>query len=243
MNDRITSLFLIFLSTLFISCESPVDSTEINQESIYSKLQLSYSAGSNTTEVRARFSLESDTGTGIILTNPSHILFNDNLLPQTSGTTSSSISSTTSLVYYSLVFDSLIESGTYQFTDLENNLYINNISLVDTLSFVIPNNTLNKDSNNTITWNGPSLQPNEVISLIIMGIDSTSNYFMHKHFVNDTVGSNSIYLPSDELQALENFEHFIWITRTKIEPIIESTSAGGELISSFKSKTLPISVQ
>jgi hypothetical protein len=114
-------LFLLLAILLISGCETRETGNikDVTQSEIYQ--DLSFTSNGSTTIVKATLSFAGVRGTTLKLTNPSKILFNGQPLDEKTGQSTGT--------YYEKSFDTVLNGGTFTFTDTKGKTYTNKVEL------------------------------------------------------------------------------------------------------------------
>lgn len=112
---------LAILTFVFSACETRETGNikDVTQSEIYQ--DLSFTSNGSSTTVRATLSFAGVRGTTLKLTNPSKILFEGQPLEEKNGQYSGT--------YYEKTFDTILNNGTFVFTDTKGKTYTNKVEL------------------------------------------------------------------------------------------------------------------
>lgn len=220
MKYRTLNSFLIGLSFLFLfsSCEKE-NSSDVNQDRIYTAYELFYNANEDKTYARASFHFGSMTGTLLELTDSSEVRFNNDVL-----------NFKPALAYYEKEYAGFINSGSFTWKNTEGNVYTNSIS-VHSVNCPLNIDTINRNAAFEMFWLGDSLSINESVTLTIESVLAGDAQMFNQSNVN----SKSIILSMNKLQLLGQGNTHLWFDRIYSPTIQEKTSAGGAIICKYRS--------
>ncbi|MBI1267101.1 MAG: hypothetical protein GC193_06675 [Cryomorphaceae bacterium] len=214
------SAFLITAITLLISLTGCLreDSENVNQDRIHTSYELFYNGEEDVTYARATFRFGLITGTKLQLTEPSEVRFNGTPLTFKSGQ-----------ALYEEDYAGLVNSGTFEFEDLNGNVYVNDVSLTS-VSFPDTWGPLSHSSPYELFWNGPALTSNETMGVTINNAaGGTSNAFLE-----DANSAISIGLSTEQISGLGLGTTSAFLERTKNPSLQEATNAGGDITARYR---------
>ena len=219
------SLFVLIGTFLFSACQKE-DSSDVNQDTIYTVYELFYNTNSDKTVAITRLRFGSPTGTLLELTGTAGVTFNGDILPY-------------SVAYsgHAKEYAGRITTGTFQYTNTENQIYTNTVPFMDTISYPIGFDTIVKSQANTLTWIGNSLATNERVNLFIgswtWGQDAL-------FFVGP--GSTDIVMGVNQLANLALGSSTCYIDRVNEVAVAQGTSEGGVIRTKFRPNNVQVQV-
>ena len=212
-------LFLLSVFTLpvlvFYSCESdPI--TSVNQDNIYQIYDARYNADSNWTYARATFRLNNANGSYITLTGAtSGVTFNGNSMTEIS---------IFGVVYYQYGVGGFQNPYQYVYTDANSNTFSNSTSLSSmAISFQSPPTVVMQSSGTTFNFTS-SVNSGERVTL---NIYNASNDSLVLPRVNQTNGSNSFSITSNDLSPLTTGNYYAQLLRQDQIGLSQQNSVGG----------------
>lgn len=220
MKTKTLSLTLLVLSVLllFASCAKE-ESSDVNQNKIYSEYELFYDKANDKTYASAIFKFSNSAGTQLKLTKPSEIRFNGDTIPYDP-----------LFSYYRKEYAGKIDAGTFMFKDSDGKTYSNPANLAKVITNPVID-TLRRTGAYTYTWIGDALANNELIGLTI---GNNANAFNFQVFLQNAVGSSNIVLPLTQLNQLPIGLSYCQLDR-QIEVVTGSfTSAGGKVRGKYR---------
>lgn len=211
---------------LLVSCAKE-ESENVKQDSIYAIYELFYNLDTDKTTAQATFRFGGATGTLLDLNAPAISTFNgDELLYNAvSGV-------------HKKEYAGLTKSGTFIYTDLDNNTFTNPTPTMDTISFPSVD-TISSGGAFTFQWIGNPIAANETITLTIDGTQQ-SNFEVFSNFI---VGVTELILPANKLQNLGIGNATCTLSRAYNKySVDQGTSTGGRMAVRYTcSKTIYIS--
>jgi hypothetical protein len=209
------SQILLFASALLIfsSCAKD-ESKNVNQDTIFAIYELNYSALEDITKARATFRFGGAGGTLLELSDPAKVTFNGEELLYNSVTG-----------IHKKDFAGFISSGTYIYTDLDDNTYTNSTPEINTIDF--PDiTTISSAEAYTFEWIGDPVQEGETVTLTINGTQQENL----EVFTTSTVGATQLILSFHKLLDLGLGEATATLQRAyNVWSVDEGTSEGGRM--------------
>jgi len=175
-------LLLIIVAFLIFSTACYVESENIKQDKIYLIYTVEY--GNNQTYITAKFKKKKEDGRTILLSDGASIKFNDeNLRYRLIGT------------FYDTYISGFPTNGEFVYTDLDGNIYTNNIGEIpDSINFDESENyIIDKNEDKIFVWKGNPIAENECISSSIT-----------KDVKNCAVNTTELVIPQSYLQELKD---------------------------------------
>ncbi len=209
-KDLILTLFVMLL---FWACAKE-ESQNVNQDSIFTIYELFYNKEKDITTARTVFRFGGAGGTLLDLNEPAISTFNgDELLYNpVSG-------------FHLKEYPGLTTSGTFVYTDLDNNTFTNQTATIDPINFKMID-TISAGSAYVFEWNGNPLGEDETVTLTING----SQQGNVEIFTTTNLGTTEIVLESNRLQNLGLGNAECELTRIETQNSVdEGTSKGGRM--------------
>lgn len=219
MKNRTLTTFFIGLGLLLLNSRcAKENSSDVNQDRIYTAYELYYNANEDKTYARASFRFGNPTGTLLELTDSSEIRFNNDVL-----------SFKPALVYYEKEYAGFVNSGSFSWKNTEGHVFTNSIE-IHSINYPLILDTINRNASYEMFWLGDSLLANESVTLTINGILEGDAQIFNQLNVN----SKSIILAMNRLQLLGQGNGQLWLDRTYSPNLQQKTSAGGAIISKYR---------
>ena len=218
MKKSIYLSLIVLIGTLIFSACQKEDSSDVNQDKIYTVYELFYNANSDKTVAVSRLRFGSPTGTLLELSGSSGVTFNGDVLPY-------------SVIYsgHAKEYAGKISTGTFIYTDTENQTYTNSTPSMDTLSFPVDFDTIVKTQANTMTWIGSPLGANERASFFVgswtWGQDAL---FLALN------GSTNIVMGVNQMTNLALGTSTCYIDRVNEISVTQGTSEGGVIRTRYR---------
>lgn len=224
---RKTFLFL-FIITSFISCKKEV-SKNIDQSKIWTYYLLYYDQNADVTYANATFRFSSQTGTKLLLSEPSSITV-DGI----------EMSFNEELGLYEFEFIGRKDSAEFVWTDLDG-LVFKNKAFLREVAFpnMMADTLFQADSVSYFIWEGAALDSFESIQLTIDGSSSTDA----RIFKADTFGASIVTIDSLTLRQITVGTADLILEKYYSPPLTEQTDRGGLLIGKFRATDRVIQVK
>lgn len=210
----------------FASCIRE-ESSAVSQDRIFTEYELFYNANEDKTYARASFKFSNALGTKLDLTDPSKVLFNDQEL------TFNPV-----LAYYEKEFAGLVPSGTFKWTDLDGNVFVNAIE-IHQIAYAPGIDTIARDAAFELGWTGSGLAQNELVTVTVNGENEADAQI----FSTNNVGAQSIILAKDKLAKLGAGPGTVYLDRSYLPTLTEKTGAGGILLGRYRPANLQVVIK
>ena len=211
MKKNITLIAVAGLILLFGSCAKE-DSSNVNQDSIYSIYELFYNKKTDKTTAQATYRFGGPTGTLLQLNSPAGVTFNGDKL---------SYNSITGV--HKKEYAGSTNSGKFSYTDLDANTFANTIGTIDPFDFPTVD-TIKNTGAYTFKWTGNPVGENETISLTINGTQQANIEIV----ASSSKGSTELIIPMNKLQNVGLGNAVCVLQRTFAKSNIDqATSKGG----------------
>lgn len=210
----------------FTSCQRE-ESINIDQSRIYTEYEYTYDAEQSQSIMNASFRLDNNGGKRIELSFPARVAFDGESMSYRSAFGDYQLKRTGSLI-----------NGTFVYTDLNDNVYENNISAIKAIELPFGLNTISRNGNFFLPWDGDDLQPGETITVTIdpQGEGST------KSFTTSSAGASHIILDEYRLKQIEPGMAKIRIMRERTSSLTSAPLSGGRLVLKYKSREVNIEI-
>ncbi|RMG73534.1 MAG: hypothetical protein D6722_03600, partial [Bacteroidetes bacterium] len=154
------SLFTLASAALLLTACLREESVNVNQDSIFTEYRLVYEAAKDKTYARATFRFGGATGTLLQLSDPAEVLIDQEPLTWKPA-----------LAYYERESAGPQATGTFTYTDLDNNTFTNTVTLAAPIAFPADLDTIPQGAAFTLTWEGDPIQLGEWVTVTINGIN------------------------------------------------------------------------
>ncbi len=207
-------------------------SDELNQERIFCVYTLEYNAGEQRTYALAEFRVRNARGALLELATPSTAQFGgapmlwDNELRR-----------------YQRIQTSRVDTGTFVWQDIDNEIYRNSASIADLQAEMPANFTqLSQSASHTFLWEGEALQAGELIALTIQPLDnSSSSSKIYKEISSE--GATSIEISASEIAQLSPEAYRAQLTRTRQRSAEEASEVGGSVQARYRTSWRNIEIR
>lgn len=219
-----------FVLALLTSCESE-DSADVNQDRIYTVYELFYDSDDDVTTVLARFRFGSALGTTLELNEPASVFFNEEQLAYNS-----------ILLGHSTEIAGRVTTGTFTYTNVDGETFINDVPTYETIQF--PNNltTLSKSQAFSLEWEGTALGANETVGLYISSTGETPSFLDDALFVQSSDGATNLVLGVNQLSNLSTGGSVFVMDRSTEVNVTEGTEAGGRIRGKFRANNIQVTI-
>lgn len=226
---KVTALLsALMLMFAFTSCNKE-DSDSVNQDKIYTVYEFDYDKNTNITYARAWFRFGNILGTPLELKDPgASITFNGDTMPFKS-----------SLSYYELQFPGILATGTFVYTDLNNDTYTNTVTMAKAIDLPNTISTIQRSANNQITCVGDSLGASEKFVTRVANSGNTNA----QYFTTTGVGAQTVTLLSSQLSLMAQGTGTIRLERTFEPALQQKTLAGGSISTTYKALERTANIQ
>lgn len=219
-------LALIALPFLLFSCEKE-NSEDVNQDKIYADYELFYNKNDDKTIVIARFKFGGPTGTNLELTSGAAVTFNGDPLTYNAF-----------YVGHYKEYAGKISSGTFVYTDVDNNQYTNATPAMDTIAFQPGFDTIVKSQANTLTWIGSPLSANQSVGVFI----GSWTWGQDALYYQNQSGATNIIMGVNSLSALALGSSTVYMDRSNETNVAQGTSEGGKIRSKYRASNKVVQV-
>lgn len=228
MKKSISALLLgIFtLPILLLSCQKE-DSSDVNQEKVYTEYELFYNQNTDKTVAIIRLRFGSPTGTLLEATSPAECTFNGDVLPYNA-------------LYsgHAKEYAGQITTGTFVYTNTEGISYTNTPPTMTTLSQPTTFDTIVKSQANTYTWVGSSLTSSERVNLFV----GTWTWGQDALFFAFGNGANNIVMGTNQLAGLAEGSSTVYVDRINEVALSQATPEGGVIRTRYRPTNIQVQV-
>lgn len=227
MNKLIfAALAVLSIPVLLTSCEKE-DSSDVNQDKIYTVYELFYNQNSDKTVAIARLRFGTPTGTLLEATNPAGVTFNGDNLPY-------------NVAYsgHAKEYAGQITSGDFAYTNTEGIVYTNSVPSMDIIGYEAGFDTITKSQANTFTWTGNALDVNERTNLFV----GSWTWGQDAAFFAYTQGATNIIMGTNQLNNLAEGTSTCYLDRVNEIAITEGTSEGGVIRTRYRPTNVQVQV-
>lgn len=226
MKRTITLVAAMSGVLFFTSCKRE-ESSNIDQNRIYSNYEFVYDAGTNVSSVTATFRLDNSGGQKLELSYPSRVDFNGERL-----------SWRQAMGNYKLTRSGFVSNGKFNFFDVADKHYSNDIAALSSIDIPFGMNSISKSGNFFLPWTGGPLMSGESVIVRISGAESGGT----KVFMITQPGATHIVLEQYKLNALGVGTANIQIERRTSGFLTSSNLSGGRIESVYKGRKISINI-
>lgn len=223
---KLSFYLIVSLVAIFTTGCLREDSENVNQDKIWAAYELFYDGSSDITHARVTFRFGHLAGTKLQLTEPSEVRFNGDPLDFKSG-----------LAYYEQDYAGFVNEGSFEFTDLNGNVYINDIT-IHTVDFPSTWGSLQHGSSFELIWEGSELSPNESMSLTINGATGGSDQI----FIENDNFATSMILSASQISDLGVGASIAYLDRIYTPGIQDATNAGGMITGKYRTTNSGVNI-
>lgn len=226
---KLLGLFAGITLLLLASCAKE-DSSDVNQDKIWTEYELYYNQNDDKTHAVARFRFGGATGTLLELTDSTgaSVTFNGTTMPY-------------SALWggHHLEFSGNITSGTFGYTNTEGNMFTNSVpGGVHTIAYPAGFDTIVKSVSETFTWVGDPLDANEAVAIFVgswtWGDDAL--------FYTEDDGAGSLVMGVLAKSNLALGTSTVYMDRKKETTSINGTSEGGVIRYKYRPTNVTVQV-
>lgn len=221
-------LSVILGSILLLTSCNKEDSDTVDQDKIYASYVLEYNSNQDVTYARTHFHFSNALGTKLELVSPAEVTVNGDVLPFKQA-----------LAYYEKEFNGTQLTANFEYSDVDQNVFNNSITLAPSIDFDGTLDTISRSSNYMLSWVGDPVQTGEVVTVTINGSGEGDAQI----FTQTGVGATDINLTQDKLGNLGLEDATFHIRRSTNEDAQEVTSAGGKVISRYDGQPITVYVE
>jgi len=225
MKKLLVIFILVSVSILFFSDCNRETSDNVNQDKIWMECTLHYDANQDITYARAVFRFSNATGTLLELKEPAEVRFDGELL-----------SFKPALAYYEKQLTGYVDSGLFQYVDLDNDTFINTVNIISSIAFPADLDTLPVTAAYEMFWIGEPLSANEAVTVFIKGTKQNDL----QTIITNAQYAESIIFPLNKLEKLGTGAGSMTMHREYRLELVEKTSAGGQAVGHYKAKDFSV---
>lgn len=206
------SLLVTFTAVLALSSCEFEDSSDVNQDKIYTDYELFYNSNTDKTIAIARFKFGSATGTPLELNDPAYVLFNGDTLDYN--------------FFYSghiKEYAGLVDTGSFIYSNVDGQMFSNTVPQFDTIAFPASFDTIVKSQSLDFAWEGTPLAANQHVGIFI----GTWSWGEDALYEQDDMGATNVVMGTGQLSNLTTGNATVYMDRSTEVPVSEGTSEGG----------------
>ncbi len=231
-NTLFSGRLLVFLTlpalmlALLTSCEKE-SASDVNQDKIYADYELFYNANTDKTTAIARFRFGGPTGTLLELDSADYVTFNGDDLPFNA-----------LIGAHAKEYAGLLNAGTFSYTNLNNQTFINQVPAFDTIAFPASFDTLYKSQAYTLTWEGTPLAADQNVGLFI----GSWTWGQDALYFQDGDGATNLVLGTAQLSGLPVGPSVCYLDRSTDVAVSEGTGEGGRIRGKYRALNRTVQV-
>lgn len=220
------ALAALSIPVLITSCQKE-DSSDVNQDKIYTVYELFYNQNSDKTVAIARLRFGTPTGTLLEATDPAGVTFNGDVLPY-------------EVAYsgHAKEYAGQITSGDFAYTNTEGTVFTNSVPSMGIIGYEAGFDTIVKSQANTFTWTGNALAANERANLFV----GSWTWGQDAAFFSYTQGSTNIIMGVNQLASLAEGTSTCYLDRVNEVAVTEGTSEGGVIRTRYRPTNVQVQV-
>ncbi|HPD65142.1 MAG TPA: hypothetical protein P5050_05695 [Bacteroidia bacterium] len=219
MKNLFILICLITGTILFLANCQRETSDNVNQDKIWTEYTLYYDANQDITYARAVFKFSNAAGTLLELKSPAEVRFEGEIMTYKPA-----------LSYYEKQMTGFVDTGTFQYVDLDHDTFVNMVNIISAISFPWELDTLPVTAAYEMFWIGDTLRKNESVTVFIKGTKQNDL----QTFVTNAVNAVSIIFPLNQLQKLGTGNGNMTMHREYKVAVQQGTSAGGNRVGHYK---------
>ncbi len=227
MKKLIYTILTLLSITLSISSCQKEDSSDVNQQKVYTVYELFYNQNSDKTIAIARLRFGGPTGTLLEATDPASVTYNGDPMPY-------------SVLYsgHAKEYAGKLSGGTFAYTNTENVTYTNTVPSMDTIAYPSTFTEIVKSQANTLTWEGYPLAANERVDLFI----GSWTWGQDALFFSTGVGATDIVMGVNALANLAEGTSNCFMDRVHEVPVSQGTGEGGVIRTRYRPANIQVNV-
>lgn len=223
-NYKLITLFVLSLG--LFACDKE-DSSDVNQDKIYTVYELFYNKNSDKTTAIVRLRFGGPTGTLLEATGNASVKFNGDILPY-------------SALYsgHAKEYAGKISTGTFVYTNVDGDSFTNTTPAMDTIAFPASFTTITKSVANTLTWEGNALNSTERVEFFI----GTPVWGQDALFFAAGAGANNIVMGVNQLAGVAEGYATCYMDRVNEVAASQVTTEGGVCRSRYRALNTQVNV-
>ncbi|MFT4601301.1 MAG: hypothetical protein ACI857_001479 [Arenicella sp.] len=206
---------IIAVSTLMVACTKE-DSSDVNQQMIYSDYEVFYNKNEDKTHVVAKFRFGGPTGTVLELSDSTNasVSFEGDVLPFDPWYNA-----------HHKEYAGNITTGSFSYTNTDGVTYVNAIPSGESIDFPIGFDTINKTAAETVAWAGTALVADQQVSLFV----GTWTWGEDALFYTNALGATDVVMGINEMSNLAVGSSTVYMDRSTAKDISSGTPEGGRI--------------
>jgi len=227
MKKLVYTTFSILATVLVLGACQKEDSSDVNQDKVYTAYELFYNQNSDKTVAIARLRFGGPTGTLLEATDPASVTYNGDPMPY-------------SVLYsgHAKEYAGKITGGTFIYTNTENVSFSNTVPSMDTIGYPSTFTEIVKSQANTLTWEGNALSSNERVNLFI----GSWTWGQDALFFATGNGTTDLVMGTNALANLAEGTSNCYLDRVNEVPVSQGTSEGGVIRTRYRPTNIQVNV-
>ena len=226
-NSDFKRMFRIVVACLILASCAKENSSDVNQDKIYTDYELFYDHNTDKTMVLARFRFGGPTGTILELDSGANVKFNNETLPYNA-----------LLTGHYKEYAGRIVNGTFVYTNQSNHVFTNSVPLYDSIAFAGGFDTIVKGSANTLTWAGTPLAANQLVGVFV----GRWTWGQDALYLQDGDGSTNLVMGTGQLSGVPVGPAVCYMDRYTEVDVAEGTSKGGRIRGKYRALNRTVQV-
>lgn len=217
---------MAFIGLVMVACQKE-SAADVNQDKIYTDYEVFYDRNTDKTWVVARFRFGGVTGTPLELDSTDFVTFNGEDLPYN-----------TLFLGHFKEYAGRISSGTFSYTNLAGQTFVNTLPAYDTIGFQAGFDTITKSVANTLTWDGSPLAANQNVGIFVGGW----TWGQDALYYQDGDGATNVVMGTIGLNNLPTGPAVVYMDRSTDVAVTQGTSEGGRIRGKFRALNRTVQV-
>jgi len=219
--------FLFAIAAVYFQSCAIEDSSDVNQDKIYTVYETFYNSNTDKTTSVAQFRFGGPTGTILTLTDPAYVKFNGDLL-------------SFSALYsgHFKEYAGLVTGGSFEYKNVNGDLFMNDVPVFEEIAFPSDFDTLSKSSAFELEWDGTELKENQQVGLFV----GTWTWGQDALFVQSGLGATNLVLGLNGLSNLSLGNAKCYMDRSTETDVVDGTSEGGRIRGKYRALNADIVV-
>lgn len=219
MKRLLFGLSAAFAITLMLQSCDKEDSSDVNQDKIYTVYELFYNKNEDKTTAICRLRFGGPTGTLLEATDPANVTYNGTALPY-------------SVIYsgHAKEFAGKLTGGSFTYTNVDGDVFTNTVPNMDSVAFDPTFDTIVKSQANTFTWIGNSTSSTERVNLYV----GTWTWGQDAAFFAFGQGQTNIIMGVSQMNNLAVGNSTMYLDRVNEVAITQGTSEGGVIRTRYR---------
>ena len=219
MKRLLFGLSAAFALTLFLQSCDKEDSSDVNQDKIYTVYELFYNKNEDKTIAICRLRFGGPTGTLLEATDPANVTYNGTIMPY-------------SVIYsgHAKEFAGKLTGGSFTYTNVDGDVFTNTVPNMDSVAFDPTFDTIVKSQANTFTWIGNSTAANERVNLYV----GTWTWGQDAAFFAFGQGQTNIIMGVSQMNNLALGNSTMYLDRVNEVPVTQGKPEGGVIRTRYR---------